>query len=153
MSNSVDLTLGLASAEDLDEVLPVVREFYAHFEFPWDEVRKRGLLAGFLANPGSGRLWLARSGGRIVGYALVAFYFSLEFDGRVALLDEFYLTAETRGRGLGGRFLDQVSGALAADGIGVLRLEVEARHPEAARLYARQGFKADGRGTWSRMLR
>ncbi len=152
MTEAVRVRLEAATAAGLDEALPVVEAFYRLFGFPWDPVRKRALLAGLLERPGEGRLWLARCQGRVVGYALVAFYFSLEFDGRAALLDEFYLDPEFRGRGVGGALLEDVVAALSAEGAGIVRLEVDGRHPEAARLYARRGFVSDGRATWSRRL-
>ena len=40
-----------ATPEDLDALLPVVRQFYDHFGFAWDEPRKRALLAELIADP------------------------------------------------------------------------------------------------------
>ncbi len=141
-----------ATLADLPALLPVIREFYAHFDFAWDEARKRDLLVRYLANPATGTLWLAERDGRILGYALVPFYFALEFDGFVALLDEFFLRPETRGQGLGAQLLTALATALKAQGLTRLRLEIDARHPEATALYQRLGFIADNRTTWSLSL-
>ena len=107
-------------------------------------------LASFLGRPELGQLWVATLDGRIAGYALAPFYFSIEFDGTVALVDEFFLVPECRGQGVGGRLLSKVLAGLRAEGIGVVRLEVDRRHPEAATLYARLGFVRDGREAWTK---
>ena len=140
----------LARPEDLDSLMPVIRDFHRHFGFNWDEDGKRRLLARFLGRPELGRLWVATLDGRVAGYALVPFYFSLEFDGTVALVDEFYLVPKYRGQGAGGRLLREILAGLRADGIGVVRLEVDGRHPEASTLYARLGFVRDGREAWTK---
>ncbi|HSH94403.1 MAG TPA: hypothetical protein VK968_09680, partial [Roseimicrobium sp.] len=73
------LEIKRAEPSDLNALLPLVREFYDHFGFAWNEVIKRTLLLEFLNSPEKGRLWVVRSGDRSVGYALVPFYFGLEF--------------------------------------------------------------------------
>lgn len=143
-------SLTLATASDLPTVLPLVFGFYRHFEFPWNEARKRQVLSEILASPQVGRLWLVRDSGGAVGYALVIYFLSLEFDGRVAVLDEFYLEPRSRGKGLGGWVLRQLREQVAEEGIGVIRLEVDERHPEAAALYARNRFQREPREVWSR---
>lgn len=137
---------------DLPGLLLLVREFYTHFEFDWDEERKRGLLARFLDNSDLGRLWVVSVDGSMAGYALLPLYFSLEFDGRVALLDELFVSQRHRGTGAGTRLLEAVIQSLGKDGIPGIRLEVDRRHPDATALYTRLGFRPDGRETWTRRL-
>lgn len=146
------MKLRLTTPADLDAVLPHIEAFYADFGFPWDTARKRGLLVELLAQPDRGALWLIEHGGAVVGYALVAYYFSLEYDGRVALLDELYLTGAHRGAGTGNAALKELEAALRKLGVKVVRLEVEAGHARAASLYARHGYRAGGRETWTRRL-
>lgn len=143
------LVTRVATVADLPALLPVVRQFYAHFDFPWDEARKAALLTQFIQQPTLGTLWLAEAEGRVLGYALTPFYFALEFDGPVALLDEFFVVAEARGQHCGRKLLQTMAEALRKQGIKRLRLEVDARHPEAQALYERLGFQRDDRATWS----
>ena len=143
------LVTRVATVSDLPALLPVFRQFYAHFDFPWDEARKAALLTQFIQQPTLGTLWLAEAEGRVLGYALTPFYFALEFDGPVALLDEFFVVAEARGQHCGSALLRAMAEALGKQGIQRLRLEVDARHPEAQGLYERLGFRRDDRATWS----
>ncbi len=89
--------------------------------------------------------------GAVVGYALVVFWFSLELEGRTALLDEFYLMPDYRGKGTGTSLLGQLELILQSQGVRWLRLEVDPVHGEAARLYERCGFHP-GRTLWSKAL-
>jgi ribosomal protein S18 acetylase RimI-like enzyme len=146
------MILRAATAADLDAALPLVAAFYADFGFPWDAARKRALLAELVSRPDWGRLWLVGRDGGVIGYALVAHYFSLEYDGRVALLDEFWIAPAHRGAGLGGAVLVELEARLRADGVSVVRLEVEARHARASGLYARHGYAPGGREMWTRRL-
>lgn len=152
MSVDPPLEIVRATVADLPEALPVVHGFYQHFGFAWEPHRKRAILAELLASPKVGQLWLLRKGRQAVGYALVVFYLSLEFDGWIAVLDEFYVVPEQRGGGLGARFLTEVGRGLNAGGIQVLRLEVDDAHAEAASLYQRLGFRREARALWSRRL-
>lgn len=144
------LTCRRATVADVEKLLPLVEQFYGHFGFPWDTARKRSLLTGFLTRPELGQLWIAQQGEDLAGYASVPFYFALEYDGSVGLLDEFFTLPELRGRGVGAHLLAAVTEGLKQDRISRLRLEVDDRHPQAASLYERLGFKRDGRQTWSR---
>ncbi|HRI14725.1 MAG TPA: GNAT family N-acetyltransferase [Verrucomicrobiota bacterium] len=142
----------VATLADLPGLLAVVRQFYQHFEFSWHEERKRKLLEELLIRPELGRLWLVSQDKKIVGYALVAFWFSLEFDGRTALLDEFFLVPEARGGGTGNAVLEVVESELRQDGIRVIRLEVDRAQARAATLYARRGYVASARELWCKEL-
>jgi len=146
------VNLRRATLTDLPALLPRVREFHLSFGFPWVEDHKRMLLATALQQPGNTEVWLAETdAGAVVGYAIIAFWFSLELEGRTALLDEFYLMPDYRGKGAGTSLLGQLELILQRQGIRWLRLEVDPVHGEAARLYERCGFRP-GRTLWSKAL-
>ena len=119
---------------DVDGVLPLVREFYSEFGFPWDDERKRCLLREFVSAGHTGGLWILRHELKPVGYALVTFYQSLEFDGRVALLDELHVAAVWRSRGFGGWLLSRVLAELEGTGLSIVRLELDEHHAGSAGL-------------------
>ena len=138
-----------AEPQHLDAILPVVRSYYRHFAFPWDEARKREVLNQAIFHPEIARLWAVYQDGRVIGYALVTYALSLEFDGRVAVLDEFYILEEARGRGCGSKVLTALTDNLTKEGIKVFRLEVLEGMDGSSRLYARHGFEEDQRRLWT----
>ena len=63
-------------------------------------------LLGLLRDPGLGRAWLILDGAGAVGYVVLCFGYSLEWLGRDAFVDEFYLREEYRGRGWGRKTME-----------------------------------------------
>jgi hypothetical protein len=54
-----------------------------------------------LKNPAFGLAWLIPDSATAVGYTVLCFGYSLEYLGRDAFIDEFYLVESHRGRGRG----------------------------------------------------
>jgi len=78
----------------------------------------------------------------LAGDLALCFGYSIEFGGRAAFVDEFFILPEARGRGLGGRLLEEVKAAAAAEGILALHLDVARQNEAAQRIYTRHGFQS-----------
>lgn len=125
---------------DLDELLPLMREFYAGERLPFDEVVLRRALEELWTEPLHGNAWLARAHEEAVGYGVLCCGFSLEYGGRDAFVDELYVRPEWRDRGIGNRLLDAMEAHCRASGVAALHLEVDHGNPDGKRLYSRRGF-------------
>ncbi len=145
------MILRRADSQDFPELLPMVRDFHLGFGFGWNPGTKPALLEAALKPDAPVQIWCSVDSGGIAGYLVVATWFSLEFEGTVALLDEFYLKPERRGQGLGEASLEALEKELCRDGFRFLRLEVDDVHARAAGLYSRRGF-VPGRTLWTRRL-
>lgn len=141
-----------AALSDLEELLPLLRRFYEHFGYPFDEDVKRRTVAELVSSPVSGRLVAISRDGRIVGYAVVAFSFSLEYEGKTAFLDELFIDEKERGRGIGSLALAHVESLCRTEGVNALHLETEETNSGAADLYARSGFRSYGRHLMTKIL-
>jgi ribosomal protein S18 acetylase RimI-like enzyme len=129
-----------ATPSDLDDLLPLAREFYAGERLPYDESILRRAYAALWAEPLHGEVWLARDGAGLAGYGVLACGFSLEYRGRDAFVDEIYVRPDRRDRGIGGRILDAMEAECRRRGIAALHLEVDHDNPAGRRLYVRRGF-------------
>src|SRR6202161_2340782 len=91
-----------ATMEDIADIAPLV-ERYWEFESVggFDRPRIETLLRALLAEPQRGACWVAESDGRLCGYLLAVFMFSLEHGGLMAEIDEACVSAEIRSSGLG----------------------------------------------------
>ncbi len=147
---SASIRLVEADAGHLPVLLPLVQAFYEHFAYPFEAERKRELLRQFLADRSAGRLWLIEVDAVPQGYALLAFFFSLEFDGRIAFLDELYIAPEGRQRGAGAEALRQLEEHSRSLELRALRLEIEADNQRARALYLRSGYQDGGRNLLSK---
>lgn len=141
-----DWRLRTAGAADLEVLLPLVAGYHAFESLDLTDRQRREALAPLLA-PDSplGHVWLVQAGREVVGYLAVCYGYSIEFAGRDAFIDEFYLVPDARGRGLGKALLKRVQDEVRAQGVVALHLEVDRTNARARRLYERSGFAARDR--------
>ena len=137
--------LSVAEAADLDRLLPLVRAYHAFEEIERTDDERRASLAPLLGDNTFGAIWLVIEDDEPIGYIALCFGYSIEFGGRDAFVDEFFLLDTARGRGLGRRVLAEVSATAAALGIVALHLEVARSNPRARHFYESLGFAARNR--------
>ena len=143
--------LPLAHA-DMGRVLPMMSQLYAQDALAWDENRSRHALEDLLATPDSGATWLMSVNGETVGYLVLTICFSLEFHGRYALLDEFFVKEEWRGQSIGSQAPDFVEEQCVMQGVVAVRLEADRKNDRALALYRRRGFEAHDRYLMTKWL-
>jgi ribosomal protein S18 acetylase RimI-like enzyme len=105
------------------------------------------------SDPSLGRAWLLADGrGRDVGYALAFWRHSIDHGGRVAVLDDLWIDAAFRGRGLGRRLVEAVLADMSACGARAVVLEADPADAPAMSFYARLGFAPKGTALLVRAL-
>jgi ribosomal-protein-alanine acetyltransferase len=107
--------------------------------FATDRLSRRRLKA--LAASATAALLLARSGGRLLGYALVL----TRRGSRAARLYSLAVDPQSTGRGVGSRLLAAAESAARTRGATSLRLEVRVDNAAAIRLYEGKGYRPIGR--------
>ena len=136
----MDPTFRLATEADADALLSMMREYYAYDGHAYDEPRARVALLDFLRQPAFGRAWLICNRDTAVGYIVLTFGYSLEYLGRDAFIDEFFLTQPYRGRGWGHATLAFIEDAAQAAGVRAIHLEVVRANATAKEVYRRSGY-------------
>ena len=129
-----------ATSADIETLIPMMRDFYAHEELVFDEAITRRALDELLGNESFGRVFLICGGDEVIGYTMLTFGYSLEFQGRDAIVDEIYLREDRRGQGIGNRALSFLSEVCAENGVRTLHLEVERKNTAAQAAYRKFGF-------------
>ena len=129
-----------AEASDLELLLVFMQEFYDHEHLTFDEQVARRALQQILTSDLPGRVFLIRCDGEAVGYTVLTFSFSLEFHGRDAFVDELYLRASHRGRGIGTQTINFLSNICRELGIQALHRAVERDNIIAQEVYRKAGF-------------
>jgi ribosomal protein S18 acetylase RimI-like enzyme len=143
--------LAVIVTTDLPLLEQLVRAYYAEDGHSFRDDRQLPALAALAAGEAFGRAWLIRVGARPVGYAVLAFSFSVEAGGREACIDELYLVPEVRKRGIGRRVLALLEAEARAQGVRRVFLEV-ARDNRAIGLYRRAGYADQDRFLMSKVL-
>ncbi|HZS03366.1 MAG TPA: GNAT family N-acetyltransferase [Blastocatellia bacterium] len=129
-----------AETSDVETLLVFMRDFYEHENLTFDEQVARRALRQILTDDALGRVFLIRCGGEVIGYTVLTFGFSLEFRGRDAFVDELYIRASHRGRGIGKCALSFLSDVCRELDIRALHLEVERANTVAQGVYRKAGF-------------
>jgi len=131
-----------AGESDDAAVLKFMREYYAFDGHGFDEQKARAALTTLLRDRDLGRVWFILDGEAPAGYVVIAFGYSLEWLGRDAFVDEFYLLPEYRGRGWGRKTMVFVEEAARSLNVRALHLEVVRQNATALQVYRKLGFKA-----------
>jgi len=130
----------IAGESDTDTLLKFMRAYYAYDGHGFEEAKARIALTTLLRDSSLGRVWLILDGATAVGYIAICFGYSLEWLGRDAFIDEFYLREESRGRGWGRMAMAFVEEEARASGVTVLHLEVVRQNAAALEIYRKLGY-------------
>src|SRR5215469_5053138 len=114
--------LRLAAESDAELLLAMMQEYYAFDGHAFDRQKAQSALLDFLREPSFGRAWLICESDTPVGYVVLTFGYSLEYLGRDAFLDEFYLRKSHRGKGWGRQVLEFVEDEARKFGIRSIHL-------------------------------
>jgi ribosomal protein S18 acetylase RimI-like enzyme len=107
---------------------------------PFDERRRRTTFEDFAKEASFGQAWLIFVGEKLAGYVILTLGFSFEYRGRDAYIDELYVDAPFRGRGLGRKTVEFVEEAARELGVNAIHLEASQGNTTAIELYRRTGF-------------
>jgi len=131
-----------AAPDDLPELLTMMKELQGDdpWSVPFEPAAAAEVAERLLRDPSLGRVWLIASNGQNVGYIVMAFDYSLEYRGRGAWVDEFFVRPGHRGSGIGTQALEFFMEQAKRLGVTVVHLEVNHGNP-AVELYRRLGYE------------
>lgn len=138
---SGDPQFRLAVESDADLLLDFMQDYYAFDGHAYDREKAKSALIPLLRDANLGAAWLIVDDAKPVGYIVLCFGYSLEWLGRDAFVDEFYLCKEYRGRGWGQSTMTFLEEAARDRGVRALHLEVMEQNETALRLYQKLGFR------------
>ena len=130
---------------DVETIVPMMQKFYAIDNYPINIEVSKALLQEFISNENLGQSWLILSDSEIVGYIILTFIFSFEYQGKIAFLDELYLTKKMRGKGLGTKALEFIQSESQKLSLKLIYLEVEQHNEKAQKLYFASRFELHNR--------
>lgn len=133
------------AVSDIDIIVDLMQEFYTIDNYPIDIEISKSLFKEFLANENLGNAWLILSDNEIIGYVILTYIFSFEYQGKIAFLDELYLTEKARGKGVGSKTIAFVLEESKKQALKLIYLEIENHNQNAQKLYLASGFELHNR--------
>jgi GNAT superfamily N-acetyltransferase len=128
----------------------LLKEFLSEDEFYLDSSAVYGDSGGggveravetFLARPELGFVWLAYLDDQPAGICIICYAVSTSIGGIVAKLDDVYVAAPARNRGVGKAMLGALADELRGGGVGRIDTAVHMKNADAARFYAALGYR------------
>jgi len=140
------MELTTANHNDLDTLIPLVCAYHEFEALNTPTHQLPSILSPLLAPESNvGRVWLIWQDSHAVGYIALCFGYSIEFGGRDAFIDEFFITEAIRGKGIGSAVLEAVKAEARQLDVKALHLEVAGDNIRARNTYSRHGFTARDR--------
>ena len=130
---------------DIETIVTMMQEFYAIDNYPIDIDVSKALFEEFIKHENLGKSWLIVSDNELIGYIILTFVFSFEYQGKIAFLDELYLTEKVRGKGIGGKALEFIQSESHKLSLKLIYLEVEKHNEKAQKLYLTHSFELHNR--------
>lgn len=135
------LVFDVANTLDMDDLLLLIQEFYRESgDIVFDPVLTKTAVEQLLSNNSLGYALLIQLESTIIGYLILTLGYSLEYYGRDAFIDEFYIREGYRGKGIGSRALEFAQNFCKNIGVRALHLEVDRANTRAQTLYRKAGF-------------
>ena len=125
----------------IERTVCLMKEFYAIDNYTFDSNVASGLCKEFIKNDHLGKAWLIFHNNEAIGYVILTFAFSFEYQGKIAFLDELYLTEKVRGKGIGSMVIEFIKLESKKLDLKLLYLEVEEHNLKAQNLYLANGFE------------
>lgn len=130
---------------DIEILVAMMEDFYAIDGYPIDVARSKKLFSEFIDNENLGKAWLILDENEPVGYVILTFVFSFEYGGKIAFIDELYLSENGRGKGIGTQTIAFIKAESPKLSLKLLYLEVEHHNSGAQKLYLAAGFEIHNR--------
>ncbi len=133
-----------------DSIIEMMQDFYAIDNYPIDIEVSKKLFEEFVLDEKLGKAFLIYQSDEvgiyeIVGYVILTFFFSFEYKGRTAFLDELYIKENFRGKGIGKQTIDFIKKQASNQNIKLIYLEVENHNQNAQKLYLANDFVVHNR--------
>jgi ribosomal protein S18 acetylase RimI-like enzyme len=136
-----EIQIRSAEASDLSGLVDLIARYWEHEGIPnFDAAEQRSLLERLLADPALGRAFVALRGADLVAYLIGVFVLSLEHRGLTVEIDELFVIAGERSRGVGVALLRTAEASFREIGCTSIQLQLERGNERARHFYHRQGY-------------
>jgi GNAT superfamily N-acetyltransferase len=135
------MTVRAATAADIPAVLELVRSYW-DFEGigGFDPAGIERVLQQLVGGSPYGAMWVATQEATLTGYLIVVLVMSVEHQGLMGEIDEFFVQPPARSHGVGAQLLAAAEAELKRRGAVRLQLQISAVNARGRAFYERHGY-------------
>ena len=148
----MNIKLIKADQNDIPVITSMMQEFYRLYDYSFNQRAVTNAIKELMKSKSQGIIWLIEQEGKVAGYLILTIGFSLEYYGRDAFIDEFFIKENFRNKGIGNYVLKAVDKEARKFDLKALHLEVERSNQAGKKLYLKNGFKGNNRALLTKTL-
>jgi ribosomal protein S18 acetylase RimI-like enzyme len=127
---------------DYSAILSLINSLYEEDDYgeSISEEKINKTISELSKKPETGSIYVFLSDHAIIGYSIVINYWSNEFGGNIAVIDEIYVIPSARNKGIASKFIEFI---ISGSGLSprMLQLEVAPTNSKAMEYYKKRGFE------------
>jgi ribosomal protein S18 acetylase RimI-like enzyme len=134
-----------ATLEHCPQLVELMAEAFAEAGYTLNRRHAKSAFAAIVADRRLGYVWLIQADSKTVGYLVMTLVFSMDSGGFNAFVEDLYVQAPHRNRGLGKKALAETRRFCNTREIRAMSVEVGRENLQAQGVYRRTGFVATDR--------
>jgi GNAT superfamily N-acetyltransferase len=131
-----------ARTDELEEMLPLIRAYCEFYETEPNDEGIRRMFETLITDPSQGAVFIARDGGRAVGFATLDWKWSSLKGARIGYLEDLFVDPETRGRGIADALIEVCADRCRELGMPAMEWLTATDNHRAQKVYERTGAES-----------
>ena len=138
-----DVEIRPARVDEIEEMLPLIRAYCEFYETEPQDEGLREMFRTLITDPSQGAVFIARDGGRAVGFAALGWKWSSLKAARMGYLEDLFVDPEARGKGIADALIDACAARCRELGMPAMAWQTAPDNHRAQQVYNRTGAEFD----------
>jgi GNAT superfamily N-acetyltransferase len=131
-----------ARTDEIEEMLPLIRAYCEFYETEPDDEGLRSMFETLINEPSQGAVFIARDGGKAVGFATLDWKWSSLKAARIGYLEDLFVDPEARGRGIADALIEVCAARCRELGMPAMEWLTAPDNHRAQKVYDRTGAES-----------
>jgi GNAT superfamily N-acetyltransferase len=132
-----------ARVDEIEEMLPLIRAYCEFYETEPQDEGLREMFRTLITDPSQGAVFIARDGGRAVGFAALDWKWSSLKAARMGYLEDLFVDPEARGKGIADALIEACAARCRELGMPAMAWQTAPDNHRAQQVYNRTGAEFD----------
>jgi GNAT superfamily N-acetyltransferase len=132
-----------ARTDEIEEMLPLIRAYCEFYETEPNDTGIRSMFETLINEPSQGAVFIARDGGKAVGFATLDWKWSSLKAARIGYLEDLFVDPEARGRGIADALIEVCAERCRELGMPAMEWLTAPDNHRAQKVYNRTGAESD----------